>query len=259
MKLCSFVLLSRAIAHVAIAVVLVATICPATIAAAVRPIQSLTPSQRLSLPATTMVKLKTGRTVSLGTLRVEHKLRIRRFADAARLGAQRGVHLQQGRGARASQTALVPMNFSTQYFTSPKQTLARGYHAYQGPLPADFLAFCKGARVTACLYVPAGVELIDGQANAVDFDPLITDPQVCASGGGVFPPGYSECIYYYPSAYTLEFNPGQTTLKQSGNCPTPFSKLVDPHGAVTLFVPAGNGSYVYATLKSCVVRIFVSK
>jgi len=71
----------------ALTFLLVATTCPTFGAPAARAVEPLSAAELATLPDTTLVKLKTGRTVTLGVLRSEHKLRLQRFADAAKLGA----------------------------------------------------------------------------------------------------------------------------------------------------------------------------
>jgi len=206
------------------------------------------------LPDATLVTLsKTNRTASLGVLRSEHQLRMQRFAAAAGLGKQRAL-LQKpltGPAIIAGTThggTLVPMNFSLSNFPE--------FSPWSHVLPADYLAFCQAAAVTACLYIPGGGSgMLCGPAGCLDEDPLITDSQLCASEGGTFE-SVDGCFYAYPAQYFLNFNPGPPTAQgynvtQSANCPSPWTVTVDPHGAVKLTGPASGGGV------SCLVSVFV--
>lgn len=72
---------------VAATLVLIATACPTFGASAARAVESLSATELATLPDNTLVTLKTDRTVTLGVLRSEHKLRLQRFRQAAKLGA----------------------------------------------------------------------------------------------------------------------------------------------------------------------------
>lgn len=218
-----------------------------------RPIGSLSAAERANLPDATLVTLsKTGRTVSLGVLRSEHQLRLQRFSDAASLGKQWALQ-QKTLGALASnkQGTLVPMNFSTT--NMPGQN--------QFPLPADYLAFCKAAAVTACLYVPylQGTDFCIGQV-CNDTDPLINDQQQCTSEGGTIFTDGAGCTYVYPLQYLLDFNAGKPVARghnnvtSSANCPSPFGVIVD-RGVVNIGLPMAN--VLTSRAKSCVVSVFV--
>jgi hypothetical protein len=254
----------RVVGCVAFLPFLLATSCPTFGASTARVLESPSAAELATLPDATLVKLKTGRTVTLGVLRSEHKLRLQRFADAAKLGAlllktQLNAEKQEKKAKRGT---LIPMNFSLKNFKYPP--------AIQ--LPADFLAFCKAAVATACLYLP-GVSLYGGSDPSgqplplLDFDPLITDPHLCTSEGGdanfTSTKVMLGCAYYYPAQYTLDFNPGQPTAQgypvtHSAICPSRFiTYTVDPHGAVSLNVVSP--LYPLTSRKTCVVRVFVKK
>src|ERR1700694_1263056 len=115
----------RSVGCAALTLLLAATTCLAFGAPTARAVESLTAAERAILPDTTLIKLKTGRTVSLGVLRSEHKLRLQRFADASMLGKHQAVLLQTQGGdvpetdrspTKAGQGKLVPMNFSPKNF-----------------------------------------------------------------------------------------------------------------------------------------------
>jgi hypothetical protein len=244
----------------ALTLLLAATTCPTFGAPTARAAESLSAADRASLPDTTLIKLKTGRTASLGVLRSEHKLRLQRFADASMLGKRAFVFEKKKKSAGPG--TLVPMNFSLKNFN-----LA----AVLGPLPADMLAFCKAARVTACLYLPGGTPFV-GPSFYMDYDYLITDAKQCISEGGqtnfTSTMKMLGCSYYYPNQYILKFNPGPPAAQgypvtHSATCPSRFvNYTVDPRGAVSLNIV--NTSYVPTwgpinSLKTCVVRVFVKK
>lgn len=87
---------------------------------AARSIASITIEDRQRLPDNTMVKLKSGRTVSLGTLRAEHRARLERFSRAAMLGKMAaGKYVVQP--ANTTQTGSARAEK-----TSPGQTVTAG-------------------------------------------------------------------------------------------------------------------------------------
>lgn len=252
----------RGVGCAALMLLLAATTCPTFGAPTARAVESLSAAERTSLPDATLVTIsKTGRRVSLGVLRSEHKRRLQRFANAAMLGKRAGSKFEKKKKGGGAGT-LVPMNFSLKNFNLP---------AVLGPLPADMLAFCKAARVTACLYLPGGTPFV-GPSFYMDYDYLITDAKQCTSEGGQ--PNFTStmkmlgCSYYYPNQYILKFNPGPPTAQgypvtHSATCPTRFvNYTVDPRGAVSLNIVST--SYVPSwgpinSLKTCVVRVFVKK
>jgi hypothetical protein len=267
----------RSVGCAALALLLAATTCPTFGAPTASNVESLSAAQLSSLPDGALIKLKTGRTVSLGVLRTEHKLRLQRFADAAKLG-QHGAFVPQTHGAlapNAQQGTLVPMDFSQKAFSA---TFAEN----NLPLPADFLAFCKAAGTTACLYLPSGVQLFFDPSNGVagDGDIFFTGtPELCKSTGGHSGSLYG-CYWSYPLTYSLSFNSGAPPVQdykvtQSANCPSPFVNVVDPHVAVStghvavsintnnLGVAPSYGwtglYYVFPSPQSCVVSVFVKK
>jgi hypothetical protein len=259
----------RSIGCAALTLLLVATTCPTFGASAARAVESLSATELTTLPDTTLVRLKTDRTVTLGVLRSEHKLRLQRFRQAAKRGAlQRQTLLKKGSSTpvptkfKGRLFTLVPMNFSLSHFQSNVQ------------FAADFWAFCKAAAATAtaCLYLPSGrlplVPLPGTPSTAnffVDSDPLITDQHLCTSEGGRLGVlGFSGCEYIYPAQYNLIFNPGQPTAQgypvtNFATCDWPFAYKVDPHGAVSLNltkVPFG-GVVSLPGVVSCVVQVRV--
>jgi hypothetical protein len=237
--------------------------------------ESLSPSDRVSLSDATLVKLITGRTVSLGVLRAEHKLRLQRFANAATLGKRQVTDVPATRDALVPSKStgikktgtvslaptLVPMSYSLNAF------LPSAF--FDASMPADFAAFCHAAAATACLYLPGGVQLLNNPCCTdalMDVDPLITDVGLCSSEGGVEGSGSagSGCWYSYPTTYNLNFSPGQPTAQgyqvtQSANCASPFSYTVDPHGAVKLGYTGGLAFNGLPSAQSCIVSVYVNK
>jgi len=247
----------------------------AVITPAARAMESLSPSDRVSLSDATLVKLITGRTVSLGVLRAEHKLRLQRFANAATLGKRQVTDVPATRDALVPSKStgikktgtvslaptLVPMSYSLNAF------LPSAF--FDASMPADFAAFCHAAAATACLYLPGGVQLLNNPCCTdalMDVDPLITDVGLCSSEGGVEGSGSagSGCWYSYPTTYNLNFSPGQPTAQgyqvtQSANCASPFSYTVDPHGAVKLGYTGGLAFNGLPSAQSCIVSVYVNK
>ena len=250
----------RSVGCTALTLLLAATTCPTFGAPTARAVESQSAAERTSLPDATLVTIsKTGRRVSLGVLRSEHKRRLQRFANAAMLGKRASSKFEKKKKG-VSPGTLVPMNFSLQNFSAP------GMGPFPpGPFPADFLAFCKAAAVTACLYLPSGLKMLYEGAYVWDMDDLITDQTMCTSEGGR--PEGGGCVYYYPTEYNLEFNPGPPTAQgypvtSSATCPSPFENTVDPRGAVSLDVLPNTNTVSYlslTSLKTCIVRVFVKK
>lgn len=102
-----------------------------------------------------------------------------------------------------------------------------------------------------------------------DYDPLITDPAVCTSQGGIILTSNSPagCAYGYPYTYSSQFNPGPVRLwqqigsfiKTSHTCTLPVTAYVDHKGAIVM-----NGNFaaseinvVTPAMLTCVVRVSV--
>src|SRR6202051_678686 len=252
----------RSVGCTALALLLAATTCPPFGAPTARAVESLSAAERTSLPDATLVTIsKIGRRVSLGVLRSEHKRRLQRFANAAMLGKRASSKFEKKKKGGGAGT-LVPMNFSQKNFYDQYGEPFPG-----GPFPADFLAFCKAAHVTACLYLPSAL-LLSGGGYVTDYDFLITDQKICTSEGGQLKLAGQACAYVYPGAHNLQFTPGPPTAKgypvtHSATCPSRFAYTVDPRGAVSLNVVSNSPTTVstlnLTSLKTCVVRVFVKK
>ena len=281
----------RSVGCAALTLLLAATACPTFGAPTARAVESLSAAELSRLPDGALVKLKTGRTVSVGVLRTEHKLRMQGFADAAKLGKEHGASVpatpgvyggpltRLPHGTPVPQGTLVPMDFSLTHFNATfvqdKQSLA-----------GDFLAFCKAALATACLYIPSGRPLMFYQSLgvAVDSDVFFGSnpsetPQLCNSLGGTSgtngtngPLGLG-CSWTYPLTYSLGINSTLhgSNVTQSANCPSPFVYVVDPHsglvavsintkdlGVVPGVMPSFEG-LIFSSLQACVVSVFVKK
>ena len=183
--------------------------------------------QRASLPDSAIVALMNGRTASMGQLRQEHDIRMRRFANARALG---NTWLQK-----------IPLN---------KYPGNQGSNKSPLPMPAvqyaakDYTDFCTAAHATACLYFPAGVSSFGPYSPGwgaspppvvFDFDPLITDTAVCSAGGGYMLQNNQGCGYAYPIVVTPNFTPGNYSTPATGGCSNAiFSETYDPHGAVQI-------------------------
>ncbi len=217
--------LSASAVHAASSMSSVARVPQAT----VRPIASMTAAERATLPDATVVTLKTGRTVSLGVLRSEHRARMARFAAVSSARLNRNIIANPG-------------IISNQ---PPVGTLVVMKPVTSGPI--DYRTFCNASPVSGCLYFPPGAELYPSYPTPDhwrDSDPLIMDAGVCASEGGTS--FWDGCYYDYPMKYTGNFNPGVPPAGQSigtgvtstKNCAgTEFDVTVDTHGAVQINAP----------------------
>lgn len=186
-----------------------------------QPIAQLSLAQRTSLPATTMVKLTSGRIVSLSVLREEHVARMKRF-EAARAVSPSG-HFAGG-------PQLVPM------------------HAIKGPV--DYMSYCRAVPASACLYLPAQadmwVNMISGDYIDADED---VSPAICRQEGGTYYVG--ECRYTYPGKFDGTFNPGTPPpgkpigfgVTSAKHCGDRFSFTVDPKGSFELYTATGKAKW----------------
>jgi hypothetical protein len=212
-------------------------------------IERLSSAQLVSMPAATIVVLQTGRRVSLGDLRAEHTARLARFANARTLALRmRPKQLTGGTGY-----ALVTMTVDP--------------HG-----AADYQAFCQAAAASGCLYFPgpAGYfsHLAGQKPNLLfDYDPLVTDPGVCGSQGGIIVSANSPagCAYGYPYTYSSNFNPGPTLpghaigafIKVQQTCTPPVSVNVDHNGAIAMqgnFAASGS-DVVTTSMLTCAVWV----
>jgi hypothetical protein len=294
---------------------------PTSDAASIRAINTMSLNERMHLPAATMVKLKSGRTVSLGVLRAEHRARLKRFATAAALGRAVNARLTTRKtiarprymGASAKIKPGLVGSFHVRGQPQPtggpkavvgyalSGTVPFGSTAPPGPavtvssvsipyaslypfLATDYVDFCSNAGAGACIYLPPNTTLDYSKDNdptdtvfAFDVDPLILDPQVCASGGGhldYLAPD-SGCFYPYPINYFANFNPGTQPLTWAQSCNSPASYFIDPKGAVRAnYTPPETGPGTGSTMAygdvtsalfttgaspiTCVVQIWVT-
>jgi hypothetical protein len=247
-----------------------------------RSIASTTPDDRMRLPDDTVVSVQSGRTtrsVSMGTLRAEHRARVERFASAAALGRTVAGNLQPpssaplGPGGTASQST--PMKAmksgaggSNQgSYAAPAKTSAFATivpfkpPTAHGTIPNDYVDFCKAANATACIYLPANAPITDPDINTslywvMDFDWLITDTNVCAASGGYAILG--GCAFYYPRDYAANFTP-TGPLSTTVSCNAPAVQQFDPKGAARVFYPSPYGTVTLNKPATCVVQVWMSK
>src|SRR5258708_4669355 len=244
----------------------------------------LTASERMRLPDNTMVKLKSGQTAWLGTLRVEHRARLDRFSRATGLGRLVGgklvmhpvnsaqispaVTAKAGSPAAPSGKGAVPIRGTMQAgsnisqppslvpFTIPTTS--------SGPTPRDYLDFCKAANPSVCIYLPPNASMEGGATWAVDIDYLITDNSVCDYDGGVLATDITACMFYYPYVQATNFKP-TGPLTTAASCDPPFRYVVDPRGAIQASYPSVPGKrdirYVYTggTPATCVIQVWISR
>jgi hypothetical protein len=225
--------------------------------AATRPIAALSVKERTTLPASTRVTVGK-RVTTLGVLRTEHLLALKRFANASSLGKSAGTVVAL-KGYQVSKKTSA--NIAT-IIAGLKDTAviepASGYSA--GGL--DMQAFCNAAQATVCLYYPASTTLCQCGGWASVLDPYITDPKICAAENGVLI--VSGCQYNYPTYYTAQFNPGTgPPFAYKVACDPKYWKInaIDPHGAVaiTTTVPEGQNFTTGSSPSTCVVRVWLSQ
>ncbi len=254
----------------------------------VRPIASLTAQERMNLPGSTQVTLKSGKTVTLETLRAEHQARLQRFAAAAALGRATAGKLVKRPVNNPGQTSPTmasrtgPQGTSAGKGTAVNKTVLRAgpdipplpalvpFHMpvvpSGRPLAKDYVDFCKAANPSVCFYLPAVSEGFDaGETFAVDVDWLIVDKSVCDYDGGVLASDASgsACMFYYPYKVNVNFMP-TGPLTSAASCDPPFTYVVDPKGAIQVSYPTVLGPhggekflYNYGVTKSCVVQVWI--
>lgn len=224
---------------------------------AVRPIEKLTPAQRASLPDATRVTLKSGRVESLGVLRSEHQMRMARFAQAATLTG----------GLDGAGESLAP---DIKKKPPPDGKLV-AMKAIGGHLPVDYVAFCKAADASGCLYYPAQAKLSwdKNMRSWVDYDALVNQ-KVCRSEGGWWRSEWPACEYAYPRGYHAVFDPGMPppgkpiggNVTSTAHCSDSIKWSVDPRGAISIVAKSlTHFDYFWTgpTGSSCVVRVYVAK
>jgi hypothetical protein len=300
-----------------------------------RSIGSLTPDQRNHLPDNTQVTLPRRGTVTLGTLRAEHRARLDRFSRAGMWGkrvAERmalskpkalssasataihgsstlppgaiqnssvvaqggantksvtnanaagqppqkqggGVSLSKAGAGGGSRVAAPPpsdLNGPAKHTNIFQWTLiARPSH--NGPLPLDYVAFCNAVTASACIYVPPNTTFTTYTPNPngynrflIDVDPLITDPGVCFSFGGVLD-GQQQCEFTYFWVQQISFKPGLTPAivaycPESGGDYNPKPQL----GWILAFAnmdaaPNGATTWTGSTPQTCVLQAWISQ
>jgi hypothetical protein len=236
------------------------------------PIAQLSVSARTTLPDATMIELKPGLNVSLGTLRAQHRNRMARFAAATQLGNQAYAVAMSADESKAKRTThhgpkltLLPIASAT--WNAVPWTGVPGSH-----WAPDYTAFCKAAKASICLYVPQasyalGATLAPAGGAFTDIDMLITDKGICSDEGGTL---YSKggvvlgCLFFYPNGFNVQYfagNPPSATANTKACSSKGFTKVIDPHGgaAITLSqlylgYPWGGSS---AKTVTCAISIMV--
>jgi hypothetical protein len=238
---------------------------------AVRTIGTLTMNERLTLPESTIVSVY-GRPFNLGRLRRNHAALVasRNFVKSLRLanlksiaradysfrktfgGPQVGVAVPRPTASKAPTPTSPPQPAAIPVKTVP--LVGDGMTE-----PSDYQQFCGSVPATVCLYFPANVTWAAYQGSFLTyflvFDPLITDPNVCAAEGGTvnppagmtYPngvPGVNSvdvgpgCDYWYPVVSRANFVPPTNGFSDAGWCntsPGNFTSLVDSiHGAIQI-------------------------
>ena len=244
--------IARAIAVVALTLVPIVGAADAPSKATPMRIERLTPAKLTKMPGSTLLVLQNGRKVSLQTLRVEHTARLARFAHARLLALQ-------VRGKLSSSSA-------------PGYVMIKMKLDPNGA--ADYQAFCGTVVASGCLYFPgpAGYfSRLPGQEQNLlfDYDPLITDPGVCKSQGGIILTSNSPagCAYGYPYTYNSQFNPGPVRpgqqigsfIRTTQTCTLPVTANVDHKGAIVMQgnFAASNFNVTTPSMLTCVVRVSV--
>ena len=235
-------------------------------------IEHLSASARAKLPNATKIELKPGLTVSLGTLRAQHRNRIARFANAAKLGTQAHEALERADSPHSKHTTshgpkltLLPMASSDS--NAVPWTGVSGSH-----WAPDYAAFCKAAKASICLYVPQssyglGSTLAPKGVAFTDIDMLITDKGICSEDGGTL---YSKsgvalgCLFFYPNSFNVQYfvgNPPSATTNTKGCESHSFSAVIDPHGGAEVGLKQTYFGYPWggsaAKTETCTIDIMV--
>lgn len=194
-----------------------------------RSISTMSVNDRMNLPDSTMVKFKSGRTVSLGKLRSEHRARLLHFNQASALGgsvaaklaahqpgpaqqspAQQSpplanVHPAPAPGAKGTggmtkgntNVGAAPTIANSNLGVAPKVAIPMmvPFHPLAGvTLPKDYVDFCAAAHPTACVYFPpdsvfSDTKVASGVTLYGDLDTYIIDEKTCLYDGGIFAGG----------------------------------------------------------------------
>jgi hypothetical protein len=248
-----------------------------------RAITSLSINERMSLPDGTMVKLTSGRVAHLGTLRAEHRARLERFSRAAVLGQAAAAKLSASPRNAApanspSASVAQPMSkvtgsssakASSSAVTGAIVQLSIGWVPFQmptswGTIPKDYSDFCKAAKGTVCIYLPASTTLTAFQGDpatatswAWDEDPFISDKTVCTFDGGVQLPG--GCLFYYPVIHVANFKP-TGPLSTTASCDSPSTYYLDPKGAIRASYPYPSPTFTTGGAPiTCTVQVWIGK
>jgi hypothetical protein len=229
---------------------------------------TLSLDQRMHLPDSTRITVGKGTITTLGMLRGFHAARLRSFAQAATLGKNAALTSSRQNPTRLgpSQTVRGTLPGSAMQVTLPIPESPATLQKYA----KDYQDFCTAANATACIYLPAGLgypsgTLISQDNTVVAPDYLITDPTVCAAGGGkISYPGLVDqkvCVYTYPLKVVTQFVPSSSNPHVS-HCPsTDWTVLVDHHGAAVTELNAYGPTHIWdpngtTSLVTCVLQVY---
>ena len=236
--------------------------------AAAMSMSALSLDQRMHLPDSTRITVGKGTITTLGMLRGFHAARLRSSAQAATLGKNAAMTLSRQQSGRLgpNQTAHGTLPGSAMQVTLPIAESPATLQKYA----KDYQDFCTAASATACVYLPAGLgypsgTLISQDNTVVAPDYLITDPTVCAAGGGTISyPGLVDqkvCVYTYPLKVVTQFVPSSSN-PHVAHCPsTDWTVLVDHHGAAVVELNAFGPTHIWdpnvtTSLVSCVLQVY---
>lgn len=256
----------------------VAFFSPLSLAAGkARPITSLTPDERNKLPDNTEVTIKSGKTVTLGTLRADHRARMERFAKAAELGRivagklkphNQGIPMSSGRKTGSPIAGPDKPVVSTTGREVVRVTPQPRLVPFKMPVspiasttPKDYVDFCTAANSTVCLYFPAFAKMANNVPPhwIMEVDYLITDGTTCFSEGGWELKG-GVCEFFYPMDMAATF-PLTGPFDTKVACDPPAKYIVDDKGAVQVSYAGPADSSGYFTTGSspitCVVQVWI--
>ena len=144
---------------------------------------------------------------------------------------------------------------------------------FYGLAAKDMKDFCDAAKATVCLYYPASTTLVNDTYSAVDIDPLITDPALCKSQGGLsayevsklfgVPAPFQGCQFLYGNRQITQFDPGAPPYKHLATCDAKYWHVdaYDQKGAVSVSSVQAKGQTftIGVTPATCLVRVWVTK
>jgi hypothetical protein len=233
-------------------------------------------------PDSTVVKLSSKLSVTLGKLRAAHKSREQARIDAKSKGAAAGKALkaQHLRIVRLSKSKNVktmaqirighvgpvfgptPTPFpilrvggyiNPSWLWNLSTTVVEPSSSYAST-PADMRAFCSAAQASACAYLPPNVYVVPQGSTLINEDPFIPDPQ-CTQEGGRY--DGSLCYFAYPEPVVVNFNPGNYQIASSASCNPPWQYQIDVHGAVIISLAGNTIPSFTGANPTCIVRVTI--